>query len=269
MVTTTIPWSDGSGDNIYLTYSSASGDQTVTVSSDANTGSARTQSITFSATGAESVVLTVNQAAGTPTYTVVDYIQTDGTAYIDTGIESTSPKSCELKVLVPSVTNCAFLGKGQINTSSQNTGMFVPLAVYNSAAIFGYRFRYSSGAPSVSDSITNQTPFIARTRLKAGTQWIGVKQEGDTSWTSLSKTQGNAPISPANIYLFRTNYSTSWQCPSGSRVYYCKIYSDYDLTTLVFDGVPCYYNGEYGLWDNVTNSFFGSANSGTFSGPQV
>ena len=70
MATTTIPWSDGSGDNIYLTYSSASGDQTVTVSSDANTGSSRTQTVTFSATGATSVTLTVNQAGAPQQYTV-------------------------------------------------------------------------------------------------------------------------------------------------------------------------------------------------------
>lgn len=265
MAITTIPWGDGSGDNIYLSAPSQTGDQSVSVTSDPNTGAARTKVVTFSASGVPSVTLTITQD-GLP-YTPLTYIQTDGTAYIDTGIESTSPKSCELKVLIPSATNCAFLGKGQINTSSQNTGMFVPLAIYNSTAVFGYRFRYSSGAPSVSDSITNQTPFIARTRLKTGNQWIGVKQDGEESWTSLSKTQGNAPISPANMYLFRTNYTTPWQCPSGSRVYYCRIYGDYDLTTLVFDGIPCIYNGEYGLWDKVTNTFFGNAaGSGAFSG---
>ena len=50
MAVTTIPWGDGSGDNIYLTYPSASGDQTVQVSSDANAGSTdRTKTITFTA----------------------------------------------------------------------------------------------------------------------------------------------------------------------------------------------------------------------------
>lgn len=50
MAVTTIPWNDGSGDNIYLTYSSASGDQTVQVASDANAGSTdRTKTITFTA----------------------------------------------------------------------------------------------------------------------------------------------------------------------------------------------------------------------------
>jgi len=67
MATTTIPWSDGSGDNIYLTYPSASGDQTVEVSSDANTGSARTKVVTFtSGVGNITRQLTVSQEQGGP-----------------------------------------------------------------------------------------------------------------------------------------------------------------------------------------------------------
>lgn len=72
MATTTIPWDDGSGDNIYLTYPSASGDQTVEVSSDANTGSARTQTVTFTA-GSVVQILTVNQDGGPRQYTLTKY----------------------------------------------------------------------------------------------------------------------------------------------------------------------------------------------------
>lgn len=63
MAVTTIPWGDGSGDNIYLTYSSESGNQTVEVTSDANTGSAnRSKNITFaSVVGNITKVLTVSQ----------------------------------------------------------------------------------------------------------------------------------------------------------------------------------------------------------------
>lgn len=50
MAVTTIPWGDGSGDNIYLTYSASQGDQNVLVTSDANAGSTdRTKTITFTA----------------------------------------------------------------------------------------------------------------------------------------------------------------------------------------------------------------------------
>ena len=65
MAVTTIPWNDGSGDNIYLSAASQVGDETVQVSSDANTGAARTQTVTFtSGVGGITRSLTVNQDAG-------------------------------------------------------------------------------------------------------------------------------------------------------------------------------------------------------------
>lgn len=48
MATKSIDWNDGSGDKIYLTYPSASGDQTVQVTSDANRGAARATTVYFS-----------------------------------------------------------------------------------------------------------------------------------------------------------------------------------------------------------------------------
>lgn len=66
-VTTEIPWGDGSGDKIYLTRNASEGDQNVQVSSDANTGSARSKVVTFtSGVGNIQRQLTINQAAGTP-----------------------------------------------------------------------------------------------------------------------------------------------------------------------------------------------------------
>lgn len=66
MAITTIPWGDGSGDNIYLNYSASQGDQTILVSSDANNGTTfRQKVITFvSAVGNISRSLTVLQLPG-------------------------------------------------------------------------------------------------------------------------------------------------------------------------------------------------------------
>lgn len=66
-VTTEIPWGDGSGDKIYLTRNASEGDQNVQVSSDANTGAARSKVVTFtSGVGNIQRQLTINQAAGGP-----------------------------------------------------------------------------------------------------------------------------------------------------------------------------------------------------------
>ena len=59
---TEISWGDGTSDKIYLTYTAASGNQTVLVSSDANAGPARTKNIVFTSTvGSITRVLTVTQ----------------------------------------------------------------------------------------------------------------------------------------------------------------------------------------------------------------
>lgn len=88
MATTTIPWNDGSGDYITLTYDSASGNQTVAVTSDANTGAARATTVYFS-TGNISRQLVVEQEAGvspvpTPIYEITSPVSTGN---YDTGVK--------------------------------------------------------------------------------------------------------------------------------------------------------------------------------------
>ena len=267
MATTTIPWSDGSGDNIYLTYSSASGDQIVTVSSDANTGSARTQTVTFSASGASSVSLTVNQDAGLP-YTPVEYIETDGYAYINTGIKGNDPRSCELKFMVGSVgaaSQCV-LGTG---SNTEDTNLYM-LSFINANGKYGFSHRYFYVNSNF--QLSASSLFEAKCAMKKSSQVVQLKMDGESSFTSFSKTQSATLTTNRNMYLFVSNQAdtqVSHRCSEGSRLYYCKIYSTNNYTNLVFDGVPCYYNGTYGLWDKVTNAFFGSANYGVFSGPSV
>ena len=72
MAITTIPWGDGSGDNIYLSAPSQTGDQSVSVTSDPNTGAARSKVVTFSASGVSPVTLTINQDAGSTPLPAMD-----------------------------------------------------------------------------------------------------------------------------------------------------------------------------------------------------
>lgn len=62
-MTQEVAWNDGTGDKIYLTYAASAGNQTVAVSSDAHGGYVeRTKTLTFTASGASPVTLTVNQS---------------------------------------------------------------------------------------------------------------------------------------------------------------------------------------------------------------
>ncbi len=79
----TIEWGDGSGDKIYLDSNASEGNQTVTVSSDANTGAARSKIVTFiSDIGNITQQITVNQEAGEiPGSLISDYVQ-DGLYFL-------------------------------------------------------------------------------------------------------------------------------------------------------------------------------------------
>lgn len=54
---TEVPWNDGSGDKLYLSYSASEGNQTVQVSSDAYAGyDERTKDITFTAIAGQTTI---------------------------------------------------------------------------------------------------------------------------------------------------------------------------------------------------------------------
>lgn len=212
----------------------------------------------------------VFQKGGNIPYTPVAYIETDGDAYIDSGIKGNDPRSCELKFMAGSVgtTSQCVLG---CETTGENTSLYVLVYISSTGnAGFGHRYFYTDA----SLAITGGVFFEAKTKMKNGSQQISIKRDGDSSFTSLSKTQSATITTGANMFIFAGhNPSTDaavHKCHNGSRLYYCKIYSDNSYTTLVFDGIPCYYNGAYGLWDRVSNSFFGAVpGSGTFTGPSI
>lgn len=105
-VTTEIAWGDGTSDKIYLTRNASEGNQQVLVSSDANTGAARSKVVTFSASGASPVTLTVSQEAGSVSpypqgYTPVEYLNLPAAAWIafgDIGYEATDAFEVDLQI---------------------------------------------------------------------------------------------------------------------------------------------------------------------------
>ncbi len=205
-------------------------------------------------------------------YTPVEYLENDGVAYIDTGIKGADPKSSELKVIVP---NDYSNGPTLLGSKGGSARFFLAAMTSGGSMAFAHYYNYSTGdgMPLITTSINNGTPVIVKTKMKKGAQTISIKEQGDADFTSASKAQNTAVSTGQNMFLFAVNIDgspSSVKFPSGCRLYYCKIYSDFDFSTLVFNGIPCYYNGEYGLWDTVSNSFFGNvAGSGAFTGPSI
>lgn len=88
-MTTSLSWNDGTGDNLYLTYSASEGNQTVTVTSDAHTGYVErsrdvvfqviaggttiTRTLTVTQSGKDIVIITRNDTAFTRNDVAVGY----------------------------------------------------------------------------------------------------------------------------------------------------------------------------------------------------
>lgn len=207
-------------------------------------------------------------AGGTPTplpYTPVEFIQTDGTAYINTGIKAGSPVAISVDMKVTFVAN-----GGKMMGARDSARRVIPVAL-SSNGILSLGFYDFYNVVDVTSSVTNKTPIYIKCSMQKDSQVMQVKLDGESSYSTYTKTDRATINSTLNQYLFAHNYSSGKEnVANGTKLFYCKIYSDTNYTNLVFDAVPCYYNGAYGLWDRVSDSFFGNAaGSGAFTGPSI
>lgn len=207
-----------------------------------------------------------------PPYIEVEYIESDGTAYIDTGIKGNAPMSAKISVTPATIESGNTYPFG-VRKDSGNTRFFFLTLNADKKAGFGYGSANTVNALNVAASFNNRTPVIFQTSLKAGSQKFYAKQDGESSYASATGSASGTVTTGMNIFLFTYNYIGSPSTTSnisGFRVQWCSIYSDDNFTTLVRHFIPCYYNGEYGMWDLVSDTFFGNAaSSGAFTGPSI
>lgn len=198
-------------------------------------------------------------------YTPVEYIATDGTAYINTGIKAGSPVAISVDMKVTFVAN-----GGKMMGARDGARRVIPVAL-SSTGVLSLGFYDFYNVIDVSSSVTNKTPICIKCSMQEDSQVMQVKLDGESSYTTYTKADGATINSTLNQYLFAHNYSGGKEnVANGTKLFYCKIYSDTTYTNLVFDAVPCYYNGVYGLWDKVSDTFFGNAaGSGAFTGPSI
>jgi hypothetical protein len=165
MATTTIPWGDGSGDNIYLTYPSASGSQTVEVTSDANTGVARTKTVTFtSGVGSITQILTVNQAGASG---LIYQLPAEKTGEFDTGVKLfDTPKSFTI-YLDTTFKNYSWTGNNRLiglnSTSLFGLGRIASGRDHSDGEYTATATRYTAVIMNSSTSDKNCSSCVART----------------------------------------------------------------------------------------------------------
>lgn len=185
-------------------------------------------------------------------YYELSYIQTDGNAYINTGIAARS-------------TN-VFVGKALLNTNGylfggNNTSYYISL-MCTSSNMYRVRFTGVNNYQDTSDIFNDSFTFVLSSSSCEFT-------DGETSM-SLSSFSGSSGTTTRNIYIFGRNDNGELKSiPSGARIYYLTIQNGNSIARKFYPAERKS-DGALGLYDTVSSSFFANSGSGSFiSGGRV
>lgn len=186
-------------------------------------------------------------------YTEVEYIESTGTQYIDTGIIGRSGVSAEVSISIVSPIASAGIGIISSTNGSQRC--------YLEANPASPSFKWMFG----SNAVYNQEPqtWEYDTPYKFDIDWGSTKSTMYVN-NSLHMTLTHSSFNNGyNLYLLARNNSGSPTKMGKVKLYSAKIYED---GTLARDFVPAKYrDGAVGLYDLVSNTFFPNAGTGAFT----
>ena len=179
-------------------------------------------------------------------YKRLEYIQSSGTQYIDTGFKPNQDTSVFATAKITDVSSYPSI----FGARNKNTQMYWMYNNGNGAISTSFVVKINSTEYSLSSAFgEKQTYSIDSGIAKVGESNVNV---------SMGTFQ-----SSYNLYLFGTDNVGSLQYPAKMKLYSCKIS---DNGTLVRDYIPCQTTAaEIGLWDDVNSVFYGNAGTGTFT----
>lgn len=214
-------------------------------------------------------------AAAPPADGQLEWLETDGVAYINTTYIGRQPRSVKAKVKIPQLLSTGCLIGCEGTSSEPDGNKYIPLRVVLNPyrLCFGYNYYYNGGSVDISQYIADGKIIDAYCKIKTGSQVLGAKEEGGGSYATYSKTSTANISSNYNMYIFACNRANTpvYHCENGTRILEMTIYSDFNMTTELLTFKPWRLNGEVGLMDMLTNTFYGNAaGSGAFiGGPNV
>ena len=178
-------------------------------------------------------------------YQRLQYIQSSGTQYINTGVNNINGVEIQFQYLAYKQNASAFGARNSDGSDSR-----FGLTLYDGC------FHIMPPGQNVNGIITNKHIF----KFGSNVNYQCYMDE---------------ELKINKIPTYKSSYNTYLFCEcSGGRpsfysnnlkIYYCKLYKD---GVLVRDFIPCEYEGVLGLWDKVTNQFFANNGTGEFvAGP--
>jgi hypothetical protein len=187
-------------------------------------------------------------------YKRLEYIQSNGTQYIDTGYCPSYNTRVVMDVQLS--TYSASRSPFGCRNANSTTASAAYLVMQTGANTIRSDYFGSSGTLTLSVA-TNQRLTIDMNK--------NVLTVNGQSMTNTAKTSGTSPYS---LMLFTYSNSGSAGSKTSMTLYSCKIY---DGTALIHSYTPCSNaSGTVGLWDEVSGAFHGDAAGGAFTaGPVV
>lgn len=189
----------------------------------------------------------------------LEYIQSSGTQYIDTGLSAPTGMRVQCDVEFTSLRSGLNLLFGSHDASDPY------YRNYLAASSNGY---WEIGAYGVGTfgSVTTGRKYNIDVCTISGN--LSAKIDG-TAY-AIGNIAPSTKRSDLNVYLFALNYAGGllW---SSMKLYSAKIYLDAAGSSPVRDFIPCQKpDGTIGLWDNVNSVFYGNAGTGVFTaGPAI
>lgn len=173
-------------------------------------------------------------------YTQLEYIESSGTQYIDTGLKPTQDYSMTIKCQSTGTSSNTYAG---CDTNWQNTGFFIGVSVFE----FG-------NASTMSAQNYGENPVVL-TLDKTGGYKDGAKTWNNTSTATFQTV--------SNLTLFALNRNGTIREYLTGKIYYCTIS---DNGTLVRNFIPCKNSdGVIGMYDTIGAQFYQNSGTGTFT----
>ena len=194
-----------------------------------------------------------------PYATRLEYIQSSGSQWIDTGVQGRVGVTAEVDVVPTSINDRTLLGS---RTDSGNTRFYV-IHWANSDFLGGLgtvpgpdnKYYWYWGRRAV---VSAGNRYLIRSVMENGNQSVSVN--GTAVGTGTYSSTFDSGLS---MYLFACHYGSSADYKASARLYSAKIWLDGDLKR---DFVPCKdENGVACLYDLVSGAYFRNGGSGTFA----
>ena len=196
-------------------------------------------------------------------YSQVEYIQSNGSSYLDTGLAPTDTTKIIVDIFNNSTGSFYVIGA----RASSSSTIILAQSGSSTGAVLSGTFNGTSITAKTGSTNWSRTSlgqrYVITLETNNGTGFYEI--EDLTNDREFSASLSYSTIGTVSTHILLCAFNSSNVLGGTTRVYRCEIYRD---DVLAFQGIPCYRNsdGRYGLYDTVSDTFITSSSSTQFTG---